>query len=399
MEDHYYLYLGLALASLLVVIANKRQRAAAQGLRLPPGPWQLPVIGSMHHLARQLPHRAMRDLARRHGPVMLLRIGEVPTLVISSREAAREVMKTHDAAFASRPLSSTVLVLSNGGRDIVFAPYGEHWRQLRKVAITELLSARRVLSFRAVREEEVAAMLRECAATAAEAGGAGTTDMRARLSALVADATARAVLGDRCTERDAFLRALYRGIELIAGFNPADLWPSSRLVGRLSGAVRRAEEVRDTVYGILDGIIREHLEMIESGGAVAGEAEDLLDVLLKIQKEGSLQIPIDMDVIKVVIFDIFGAGSETSATTLQWAMAELIRNPMAMRRATAEVRRAFASHGTVPEHALGELQYLHLVIRETLRLHPPAPLLLPRECREPGATILGYDVPGAPPCW
>ncbi|CAO1948633.1 unnamed protein product [Urochloa humidicola] len=391
MEDHYYLYLGLALASLLVVIANNRRCAAAHGLRLPPGPWQLPLIGSMHHLAGKLPHRAMRDLARRHGPVMLLRIGEVPTLVVSSREAAREVMKTHDAAFASRPLSATVLVLSNGGRDIIFAPYGEHWRQLRKIAITELLSTRRVLSFRAVREEEVGAMLRACAAAAAEAG---TIEMRARLSALVSDATARAVVGDRCKDRDVFLWELDRSIELSAGFNPADLWPSSRLVGWLSGAVRRAEKCRDRVYGILDGIIREHLEMIESG-AGAGEAEDLLDVLLKIQKDGSLQIPLDMDVLKAVIFDIFGAGSETSATTLEWAMAELIRNPKSMRRATAEVRAAFASHGTVPEHALGELKYLHLVIRETFRLHTPLPLLLPRQSpvREPGATVLGYDVP------
>ncbi|CAL5053941.1 unnamed protein product [Urochloa decumbens] len=399
MEDHYYLYLALAVASLLVVIANNRRRAAAHGLRLPPGPWQLPVIGSMHHISGQLPHRAMRDLARRHGPVMLLRIGEVPTLVVSSREAAREVMKTHDAAFASRPLSATVRVLTSGGRDIIFAPYGDHWRQLRKIAITELLSARRVLSFRAVREEEVAAMLRACAAAAAEAkdGGAGTVEMRARLSALVADATSRAVVGDRCKDRDLFLRELNRSIELAAGFNPADLWPSSRLVGWLSGAVRRAEECRDTVYGILDGIIREHLEMMESGGG--GEAEDLLDVLLKIQKDGSLQIPLDMDVLKAVIFDIFGAGSETSATTLEWAMAELIRNPKSMRRATAEVRAAFAAHGTVLEHALGDLRYLHLVIRETFRLHTPLPLLLPRQSsgsghgQDPPCQVLGYEVP------
>lgn len=304
MEDHYYLYLALALASLLVVIASKRRRAPAahgHGLRPPPGPWQLPVVGSMHHLAGQLPHRAMRDLARRYGPVMLLRIGEVPTLVVSSREAAREVMKTHDTAFASRPLSTTVRVLTNGGRDIIFAPYGEHWRQLRKVAITELLSARRVLSFRAIREEEVAAALRACAAAAAAPGGGRPVEMRARLSALVADATARAVLGDRCRDRDAFLRALDRSLELSAGFNPADLWPSSRLVGWLSGAVRRAEQCRDTVYGILDGIISEHLEMMDSAGG-AGEAEDLLDVLLKIQRDGSLQIPLDMDVLKAVIF-------------------------------------------------------------------------------------------------
>ncbi|XP_066371482.1 zealexin A1 synthase-like [Miscanthus floridulus] len=391
MDDHYYVYLGLALVSLLVVLAKRRRGPAdgRHGLRLPPGPWQLPFIGSMHHLLGQLPHRAMRDLARRHGPVMLLRIGEVPTLVISSREAAREVMKTHDTSFASRPLSATVRVLTNNGRDIIFAPYGEHWRQLRKLAITELLSARRVLSFRAIREEEVAAMLRACAAAAAESS---PVEMRARLSALVADATVRAVMGDRCRDRDVFLRELDRSIGLSAGFNPADLWPSSRLVGQLSGAVRRAEECRDTVFGILDGIIKEHLQRMDNAGAGAGEAEDLLDVLLKIYKDGSLQIPLDMDVLKAVIFDIFGAGSETSATTLEWAIAELIRNPKAMQRATAEVREAFDARGAVAEHALGELRYLHLVIRETFRLHTPLPLLLPRQSQEP-CRVLGYDVP------
>ncbi|XP_062227687.1 zealexin A1 synthase-like [Phragmites australis] len=388
MEDHYFISLGLALVSLLVVLARRRRSPVhGHGLRLLPGPWQLPVIGSLHHIAGQLPHRAMRDLARRHGPVMLLRIGEVPTLVVSSREAAREVMKTHDTAFASRPLSATVRVLTSGGRDIAFAPYGDHWRQLRKIAVTELLSARRVLSFRAIREEEVATMLRACAAAAA---GTRPVEMRARLSALVADATVRAVIGDRCKDRDVFLRALDRSIQLSAGFNPADLWPSSWLVVRLSGAVRHAEKCRDTVYEILDGIIMEHLERMDKGGA--GEAEDLLDVLLKIQKDGGLQIPLDMDVIKAVIFDIFGAGSETSATTLEWAMAELIRNPKAMQRATAEVRRAFGAHGSVREHELGELPYLHLVIRETFRLHTPVPLLLPRESQEP-CRVLGYDVP------
>ncbi|RCV22224.1 hypothetical protein SETIT_4G204000v2 [Setaria italica] len=392
----YYLYVGLALVSLLIVL-TKRQRCAAparrHGLRLPPAPWQLPLIGSLHHIAGQLPHRAMRDLARRHGPVMLLRIGEVPMVVVSSREGAREVMKAHDLAFASRPLSAALRVLVDGGRDIIFAPYGEHWRQLRKICAVELLSARRVLSFRAVREDEVAAALRSCAADAAAAADArsAVVDMHARLSALVADATVRAVVGDRFERRDVFLRALDRAVELAAGFNPADLWPSSRLVGRLSGVIRRAEECHDAVFGIIDGIVEEHQERMVVGGGV-GKDEDVVDVLLRLQKDAGLQFPLDLDIIKAVIFDMVSAGSETSATTLEWAMAEFVRNPKAMARATAEVRGAFAAHGAVPEHALGELRYLHLVIRETLRLHPPAPLLLPRECREP-CRVLGYDVP------
>ncbi|CAN6381813.1 unnamed protein product [Urochloa humidicola] len=386
MEDtpHYcFVYLGWALVSVLVALATRwRLEAATHGLRLPPGPWQLPIIGSLHHLAWKLPHHAMRDLALRHGPVMLLRLGEVPTVVLSSRAAAAEVLRNHDRAFATRPMNATMRVLSCDGRDIVFAPYGEYWRQLRRVAVSELLTSRRVRSFRAIREEEVAAMLRGVVAAAAAASG-GVVEMRARLSALVTDATFRAVMGDRCREREVFLRERDRVVELATGFNPADLWPSSRLAGALSGGVRRARESRDAMLGIFDGIIRGHLS------TCGGEARDLLDVLLKIHKDGDL----DMDSVKAVIFDIFNAGSETSATTLEWAMAELIRNPACLKKATAEVRRAFEAAGsTVVEDRLSDLPYLHLVIRETLRLHPPLPLLLPRECREP-CRVLGFDVP------
>ncbi|TVU26414.1 hypothetical protein EJB05_28960, partial [Eragrostis curvula] len=322
MESHYYyLYLGLALVSLLVVLA-KRRRAAAHGqhgLRLPPGPWQLLIIGSAHHMLGQLPHRAMRDLARRHGPVMLLRVGEVATVVVSSREAAREVMKTHDTAFASRPLSPTLDAYSSGGRDIICAPYGDHWRQLRKIAVTELLSARRVLSFRRIREEEVAAMLR---AVAAETTSSRPIQVRPRLTALVSDVTVRAVVGDRCRERDLFVRQVDTINQLVAGFNPVDLWPSSRLARFFSSAVRRVEECRETAFRILDGIIKEHLEKLQDKEADEAE-EDLLDVLLKIQREGGLPIPLDMDVIKSVVLSYHNdrtimhpIGSETAPDIL-----------------------------------------------------------------------------------
>uniref|UniRef100_A0ACD5THQ9 Uncharacterized protein n=1 Tax=Avena sativa TaxID=4498 RepID=A0ACD5THQ9_AVESA len=381
-SDYYSVYLGCALVSLALLATFRWRLTANNGLRLPPGPWQLPVIGSLHHLVGQLPHRALGDLAQRHGQVMLLRLGEVLTLVISSADAAREVMKTHDLAFASRPLTATMRVVTCGGRDIIFSPYGEYWRQLRKIAVTELLTVRRVRSFRAIREEEVAAMLREVESAAA---AGQPVEMRVRLSAVVSDTSFRAVMGDRCKQREVFLRELDTLVDLTTGLNPVDLWPSSWLARRLSGSLRRAEKNHAVVYGIIKGVIQEHLDRDKGCGE---EAEDLLDVLLNIQKDGV----VDMVAVEAVIFDLFTAGSETSATALEWAMAELIKNPTAMRKAKAEVRQAFEDDGTVVEDRLGEVPYLHLVIRETLRLHPPLPLLLPRECREP-CKVLGFDVP------
>ncbi|KAL6851407.1 hypothetical protein ACP4OV_020340 [Aristida adscensionis] len=388
----------LPLCLLLFVIpvifftARRRSPRRAPGAgRPPPGPWALPVIGHLHHLAGALPHRALRDLARRHGPLMALRFCELPVAVASSPDAAREVMKARDAELASRPIGPvTRLWYTPAAEGVIFAPHGDGWRKLRKICTLELLSARRVQSFRPVREDELGRLLRSIAAAAA-AATPPVINLTERISAYVADATVRAMIGSRFTQRDRYLQMMREGLRILPGMTLPELFPSSRLAMLLSRVPGRLVRQRRRMMEFMDAIIQEHLES-RASGEEDEEEEDLLDVLLRLQKEVDSQYPLTTENIKMVMLDMFGAGSETSTTTLLWAMSELMRNPRVLHKAQDEVRQALAGQAKVEEGSLTSLHYLLLVIKETLRLHPPAPLLLPRECGSP-CQLLGYDLP------
>ncbi|OIT08083.1 cytochrome p450 71a3 [Nicotiana attenuata] len=121
--------------------------------KLPPSPIKLPVIGNLHQLGSH-PHRFLHKLSEKYGLVMLLHLGSKPVVVASSVDAARDIMKTHNLVWSSRPKSSIADRLFYGSKDIAFSPYGEYWRQVRSVTVFHLLSNKRVQSFRDVREEE-----------------------------------------------------------------------------------------------------------------------------------------------------------------------------------------------------------------------------------------------------
>ncbi|KAK1692116.1 hypothetical protein QYE76_008813 [Lolium multiflorum] len=282
-------------------------------------------------------------------------------------------MKTHDATFAGRHLSATLEIISCGGQGILFSPYNDRWRELRKVCVLELFSQRRVLSFRPGREDEVARLLRS---VSAECRDGRAVNLSEKICRMMNDVVVRAAVGGRCDRRDDFLHELDEAVRLTGGFNLADLYPSSRLVRRFSAAARDMGKCQRSIFRIVQSIIQER-----TGGG-AGE-----------RRRGPARRASEASKGRRAT-DIFGAGSETSSTTVEWAMSELMKNPRILHKAQAEVREAFKGQGRLSEEDIVKvrLDYLHLVIKETLRLHPPAALLLPREC---GATcrVMGYDVP------
>ncbi|CAN6177393.1 unnamed protein product [Urochloa humidicola] len=399
-EDLFSCYFLLAaLLPLLLLIflrvpplqQNLRNKAP---LRLPPGPWRLPVIGSLHHLITDpLKHRALADLSRRcNAPLMYLRLGELDMVVVSSPDAAREVMNTHDVLFATRPLHARVRATVADGVGLVLTPYGELWRKLRKVCAMELLSAKSVRSFRHIREDETGLLVTDIGACPSSE----LVNVTERVTTLVMDSLMRSVMGERFKHRDEFLQVLSQMVKVAAEFNVQDLFPSSRLVCAISGTDRTVCKFRAfhrKIYQLVDYAIEQHGERkLAAAGAADDEGEDFIDVLSRVQKEDSFGCSLSIGTIKAVILDMFSAGSETTSTTINWAMAELMRNPSVMQKVQGEVWNALQDKSRVKEDDLVNLKYLKLVIKETLRLHPAAPLLLPRECQE-SCKILGYDIP------
>nr|TKV96165.1 LOW QUALITY PROTEIN: hypothetical protein SEVIR_9G411500v2 [Setaria viridis] len=388
-----YLYQSLLLSVVAVALlqlaklALKKPGAAAPPL--PPGPWKLPVVGSMHHLVNVLPHRALRDLAAAHGPLMLLQLGQTPLVVASSREAARAVLKTHDANFATRPKLLAGEIVGYEWADILFAPSGDYWRcGLRQLCAAEILSPKRVLSFRHIREDEV---MRKVEAIRA-AGPSAPVNLSAMFHSITNSVVSRAAFGKKRENAAEFLAATMAVVGLSSGFNIPDLFPTcTTVLARLTGMTRSLKEIHRTVDTILQppgdhrGAQAARDVKIESGAA----AKDV-DVLIGLQEKGGFSFHLTNSVIKAIILDMFAGRTGTSGSTMEWADAE----PGGDGEAEGADQEAFRGKAAVTEGDLqaSNLRYMKLVIKEALRLHPPTPLLVPRETIE-ACELGGYTIP------
>nr|QKV26468.1 flavonoid 3' hydroxylase 2 [Panax notoginseng] len=336
-------------------------------------------------------------MARTYGPLMHLRLGFVHVVVAASAEVAAQFLKTHDANFSSRPPNSGAKHIAYNYQDLVFAPYGSRWRMLRKICSVHLFSAKALDDFRHVRQEEVAILVRALA-------GVGKTpvNLGSLLNVCTTNSLGRVMLGRRvfsdgssCVDpkADEFKEMVVELMVLAGVFNIGDFIPALDWLD-LQGVAKKMKKLHARFDLFLNQILEEHKAGAGHGsGGARTKHVDLLSTLISLKDDvdgegGKLN---DTE-IKALLLDLFTAGTDTSSSTVEWAMAEIFRNPKILDRAQKELDLVVGQDRLVMESDLTQLPYLQAIIKETFRLHPSTPLSLPRMAAE-SCEINGYFVP------
>ncbi|TMW86351.1 hypothetical protein EJD97_021511 [Solanum chilense] len=356
---------------------------------LPPSPTKLPIIGNLHQLG-SLPHCSLHQLSNKYGPVMLLHFGSKPVIVVSSVNAARDIMKTHDLVWSNRPKSSITDKLFYGSKDVAFTSYGEDWRQIKSMFMFHLLNNKRVQSYRRVREEEISNMIdkirQQCDSV---------IDIRDVLSCMTSNIISRVAIGRTYNEGETGIavKALLEELLVLTGtFNIGDYIPWLKWLNKINGMHCRVKKVAKDLDAFLESVIEERVIRNKKGGCSVGEAIDFVGILLEIQNGKETGYTLQRDTLKALLLDAFVGGTESVYTSLEWTMTEVLMHPRVVKKLEDEVREIGQGKTEITEDDLGNMHYLKAVIKESLRLHPPNPLLLPRESRE-DVKLLDYDIP------
>ncbi|KAE8736341.1 cytochrome P450 71B35-like [Hibiscus syriacus] len=273
----------LLLLPLLLIFKKKTQHVNKELKNLPPSPPKVPIIGNLHQLGA-LPHSSLSQLASKYGPLMLLHLGRIPVLIVSSADAAKEVLKVNDLACCSRPKLTGVGRLSYNYIDVAFSPYNEYWRELRKLCVLEIFSVKRVKSFRFVREDEVGSLM-DFISQSASSSPTDPVNLTEKVFAFSGSIIFRTAYGKSFRGSEFDRRKFYELIhdaETVAGaFCYDECFPGfGWIVDWISGHKGRV----DRVFRKLDTLFQQLIEDHRKPERTKHE-DDIIDVMLGIQKK------------------------------------------------------------------------------------------------------------------
>ncbi|CAI0476664.1 unnamed protein product [Linum tenue] len=382
---------GCLLCLLLTIFHFLARKASKTPSKLPPGPAQLPIIGNLHNLGDQ-PHKSLADLAKIHGPLMSLKLGQVTTIVASSPAVAKEILQKHDQVLCNRQVLLAIQARDHHQFGMPWLPVESRWRNLRKVCNSYIFTTQKLDSNQELRRrkiEELIEGVRRNGCEGEKAVDIGREAFRASLNALSSTILSLDLADDEGSETAREFKEVARGIMDEAGKpNLGDYYP---VLGKmdLQGIQRRMSNHFRRVLELFGSVIDERLGKQKSGSYVSGN--DMLDTLLAIGQDHQ-EASMDAEQIKHLFLVLFVAGTDTTSSTLEWAMAELLRNPYVLVKAKEELEQIIGKGNPLQESDIHKLPYLQSIIKETFRLHPPVPLLLPRKAGAEVA-ICGFAVP------
>ncbi|KAK7268394.1 hypothetical protein RIF29_21092 [Crotalaria pallida] len=376
----------LLTCTIIHVVVSFLARTRKPNLKLPPGPTRLPIIGNLLELGEK-PHQSLAKLAKTHGPVMSLKLGQVTSVVISSAEMAKEVLQTHDNFLSNRPIPQSVSVLNHEHYSLAFIPVTPLWRDLRKICNTQLFSHKSLDSSQDIRREKVQQLLNDVKKSSqiGEAIDIGREAFKITINLLSNTIFSEDLVHSSGTAGE-FKELITNITKLVGSPNIADFFPQLKIIDPQSVKRQQSKNVAK-VLDIFDHLIRKRLKL---RGCIGSDTyNDMLNALLNISKENEMM---DKTMIEHLAHDLFVAGTDTTAATLEWALTELVLNPEIMLKVKKELEEIIGKAKPVEESDIAKLPYLQAIIKETFRLHPPVPLLLPRKA-ERDVEICGYTIP------
>ena len=249
----------------------------------------------------------MAALSNKYGPLMLLKLGQKHTLVVSSAKMAREVMKTHDIKFSNRPQTTAAQELLYQCQDITFTQYGEYWRQARKVCALELFSVKRVDSFQYVRDEEVGGLMDKIRKACVGGEAVNLSQLFLQTSNNI---VSRCVLGEKFEDENGDSRfgdTVRRAMVLLAAFCVADIFPSLWWIDVIRGFNKELKDCSKRLDTFFSEVVEEHEEKMRDGVLTDESKKDFVDIMLQLQQDDMVDYPFSLDSLKAILLVCFSS--------------------------------------------------------------------------------------------
>ncbi|XP_031252263.1 cytochrome P450 76A1-like, partial [Pistacia vera] len=382
----------LIIISASTLLLRRRKSSLKQ---LPPGPPGWPIFGNMFELG-SMPHRTLTDLRDKYGEVIWLKFGAINTMVVLSAKAASDFFKNHDLSFAERTVTEIMRAYDYDKSSLALASYGSFWRVLRRLVTVDMIVHKRINETASIRRKCVNDMLLWIEKEALQGNGDGRRCIHVARFVFLSTFN---LLGNLMLSRDLLDPDSKDGAEFFTSMmglmewgghpNISDFFPFLRWLDP-QGLKRKMKRDLGKALKIASKFVKERVEENKEGDR---ERKDFLDVLLDFEGNGKDEpAKLSEQQLNIFILEIFLAGSETTSSSIEWALTELLCNLDSLNRAKAELAEVVGPNGMFEESDIENLPYLQAVIKETLRLHPPIPFLVPRRAME-DTNFNGYHIP------